>query len=177
MALFTTDYSNLDESNNYEALPKGNYECIITKAEPDATPSGTENISITLQVRSDLDQAMPDTNGKYHKRLIFLNIWKRKKTGKYDANEVNYIMKAIGVPQGTSIATWDDFTDILMNKPVRVSLIVDKSEYNGKTTERNSVFPNGWHETKFPIKGADATTDPFKDSKEATELSDSDIPF
>ena len=67
MSFLTADYSNTT-SNTNEPLPAGDYEFIINSVQENATQSGAESIQFDLIVRNDLDQAMPNTNGKYHNR-------------------------------------------------------------------------------------------------------------
>jgi hypothetical protein len=173
MSLFTTDYSH-NEDTNFKPLPEGDYEVIIEKAGQDATKGGTEYLSVNYRVRKDLDKAMPETNGKYHNRIIFGSFWKRKDTGKYNDTDVNRLMSAAGVPSGTQIKDWDDFSDKLVGKPVRIHVTIDSSEYNGKTTERNQVASWNISQTEYPLQQAD----PFADAKgNDTELSDEDVPF
>lgn len=78
MTLFTTNYKNL-ENNDNKPVPEGVYEVIIEDTHPDATPGGTEYISMNLRIRKDLDKALPNTNGKQHNRVVFMNIWKERK--------------------------------------------------------------------------------------------------
>lgn len=170
MALFTTDYSK-NEENNYKPVPEGDYEVIIEKAEPDATPNGTEFLAVNYRIREDLDKALPETNGKYHKRLIFGQYWKRKQTGKYSQTDVNRMLAAVGVPEGTPIKDWNDFSDKLVGQPVLIHVTVDENEYQGKKTERNQVASWNIAPTKYPLQ-----KDPFSNNGGA-ELTEDDIPF
>ena len=175
MALFTTNYKDLNDKNT--PVPEGVYECIIEETGPDATPGGTEYIKVNLRIRKDLDQALPNTNGKQHNRLVFMNIWKRKKTGKYDPSDLNFIMKAAGYPENTPVEDWDDWTNKLVGKPVKVKVTIDKPEYQGKTTERNQVWANSFKPTDYPLQGSQNNQDPFDQKGNTTEISDKDLPF
>lgn len=173
MTLFTTDYSHNDD-NKFKPVPEGDYECIIDKASPDATKNGTEYLAVNFRIRDDLDKAMPDTNGKYHKRIIFGQFWKRKDTGKYNQVDIQRLLQNAGIPEGTPIKDWDDFNKKLSSKAIRAHVTVDEDEYNGKTTQRNRVASWNLEPTKFPLQG----TDPFgENTGSKDEISDDDLPF
>ncbi|MBD5429328.1 DUF669 domain-containing protein [Lactobacillus sp.] len=172
MGLFTVKET---EKQDYKPLPEGNYECVITKAGLDATKGGTEYINITLKVRKDLDNVdkLKETNGKYHNRNVYVSIYKRRDTGEYSDEDLSNVMTAAGIPVGTEIASWDQFSELLQNKPVRAFVKVEDNTYQGKTTQRNRVWPNNFYKTDYPLQ-----EDPFKDSNIAdVEVNDNDLPF
>ena len=182
----TTDYSN-NTGGNYEALPTGNYEMIINKAQETATKNGAESLQVDLVVRNDLDK-VPDlaaTNAKYHNRHVFNDNWKRKATKQYDMDGLQYILDAVGVPEGTRIGSMDDFFKLITHKAVKVYIKKEDNEYNGKTTEVNRVAPWNYSKSDFPevqhtFKEAEATattSDPFAGSGQAVDVSDNDLPF
>lgn len=170
MALFTTDYSK-NEEKKFAPVPEGDYEVTIDKAGMDATKGGTEYLGITLRIRDDLDKALPETNGKYHKRLIFVSFWKNKQTGKLNPTDIMRVMQAAGIPEGTDIESWDAFDDMLHDKPVKVHVKVD--EYNGN--KRNTVASWDFKKTEFPTN-TNGAEDPFKESKEAV-VKEEELPF
>ena len=63
MAFITTNYSNNQHITN-GPLPEGDYEFIINGVQEHASKSGNTAINFDLIVRNDLDQALPETNGK-----------------------------------------------------------------------------------------------------------------
>lgn len=150
MALFVTQ--KVEKKNDYEPLPAGVYEMTIDSTGPDATKGGTEYIKVALRVRKDLDKAMPDTNGKYHNRLVFAQVWRRKATGQYDENDLSSITQAAGYAPGTPIEDWDDWSQKLEGKNVRVKVGVSEDTYQGKTTKRNQVWPSDFEPTQFPTQ-------------------------
>jgi len=176
MSLIKTDYSNLQD-NDYAPVPEGDYECVMDKARFDSTPHGVENFAIKLRIRDDLDQAMPETNGKYHKRNIFVSMFRSKQTGKYNLNNFMYLLRAAKVPEGVELKKLEDITELLEGKPVRVHVTVETDNYGGNDTKRNRVAPWGFHETKFPPQKPAA--DPFADKKQAnvSDDNDQDLPF
>ncbi|MEE5987220.1 DUF669 domain-containing protein [Ligilactobacillus equi] len=169
MALFTTNYKDVQE-NNFAPLAEGEYEVLVQSCGEQVTKNGAESMHFKLVVRDDLDQAMPNTNGKFHKRVIFVDEWKRKATGKYDINNFMYFMKAAGIPEGTDINTMQDFEQMMWGKPVRVYVKLEDHTYNGQTTKRNTVAPYGWSQTKFPMQ---QQASPF----EQTDVKNDDLPF
>lgn len=177
---FTTDYSNNNGGNS--VLPEGVYECVVSSVQEQATKGGAESIHFDLIVRNDLDQAMPETNGKHHNQHIWLDEWKRK-TGHYEMGNIQYFMEAAGIPEGTSITSMEQFFDFMYHKPVLIKLSVDESEYKGKKQERNSAAPWDWKKTKFPQvahqwKKSKSNDDPFANKKTSNvDVSDNDLPF
>lgn len=149
MALFTTNYKDLDTNSN-EPLPAGIYEVLIQNVQEQATKSGAENINFNLVVRNDLDEAMPDTNGKCHNRHVWHSEWKRRATGQYEVKNLMRYLDAVGVPEGTAIESMDQFFDMLTGKPVRIEIGIEDNEYQGKITKRNVIKPWDWSKTKFP---------------------------
>lgn len=147
---FTTNYKN-NERNDYEKLPllpKGQYEMIITRVKHDATKKGTEYISISMVVRNDLDQALPNTNGKAHNRYYTHFMWPNRATGDFEPGDMQYVFEAAGIPEGTVINSFDELTKQLVNKPVRLKIGVYTPKDGGET--RNSTWPNNFDKTKFP---------------------------
>lgn len=179
MSFLTTNYGN-NQSNSYGALPQGEYEMVINKAYEDATPSGAENFTIDLIVRNDLEQvpALAETNGKFANRHIFNANWKRKATNQYDLESFQYILEAVGVPEGTQIGSIDDFTKIITGKPVKVFVKKQYSDY--KKEDENTVAPWNYSQTNFPnmqhqFKDTDKNSNPFKGKDDNLNLVN-DIP-
>ena len=171
---FTTNYKN-NERN--DLFPAGQYEMIITRVKHDATKKGTEYISISMVVRNDLDQALPDTNGKAHNRYYTHFMWPNRETGDFEPANMQYVFEAAGIPEGTVINSFDELTKQLVNKPVRLKIGVYTPKDGGET--RNSTWPNNFDKTKFPQvqhvfkKKAQTTTQPDV----GAGITDSDLPF
>lgn len=192
MSFLTTNYENL-ETNEYGALPTGEYEMIINKAYEDATPSGAENLTIDLIVRNDLTQVagLAETNGKFANRHVFNANWKRRATKQYDLENFQHILEAVGVPGGTAIQSVEHFCQLLTGKPVRVYVKKEVDDYNTKDEKnpvyRNAVAPWNYSKSQYPtsnhqfpdgqtpkVLGADEN--PFKNT-DVTDISDEDLPF
>ena len=171
---FTTNYKN-NERN--DLFPAGQYEMIITRIKHDATKKGTEYISISMVVRNDLDQALPNTNGKAHNRYYTHFMWPNRETGDFELGDMQYVFEAAGIPEGTEINSFEELTKQLVNKPVRLKIGVYTPKDGGET--RNSTWPNNFDKTKFPQvqhvfkKKAQTTTQPDV----GAGITDSDLPF
>ncbi|WP_300562711.1 DUF669 domain-containing protein [Companilactobacillus sp.] len=185
MAFLTTDYKE-NKSNDYGVLPTGNYEMIIKSTQERATQSGAESLQLDLIVRNDLDGVpeLAETNKKYHNRHVFMDNWKRKATGQYDMQGFQYILDAIGVPEGTQINSIDDFLSVLTGKVAKVFVKKGKNEYNGDVTDINQVAPWNFSKSDYPqsnhqFKEATQTNsaDPFANNGQAVSVSDEDLPF
>lgn len=181
MALFTS--VKVEKKNDFEPLPAGIYEMTIDSTGPDATKGGTEYIKVALRVRKDLDQAMPETNGKYHNRLVFAQVWRRKATGQYDKSDLSSITQAAGYAPGTPIEDWDDWSQKLEGKNVRVKVGVSEDTYQGKTSKRNQVWPSDFEPTQFPTQ-AQMQSQPQPQPQQANpfaqpqaQVNDNDLPF
>lgn len=152
MALFTTDYSNVNEMD-FGPLPEGEYEVIITQASEGSTPNGKEKVGLRLVVRNDLGQ-VPDlakTNGKYANRIIFVDEWKRTIDGQYKYKIDNFMhyLNGVGVPEGTQVKDFEHLLSLMRNKPVRVFVKQEENEYKGEKETVNRVAPWNFKRTKF----------------------------
>lgn len=149
MAFMTTNYS---ETTTMERgpLPEGTYEFIIKDVSEQAAKSGNTSIHFDLVVRNDLDQALPDTNGKYHNRHLWVDQYASRQTGHYAEKNLQYFMKAARIPEGQAIETPEDFFRMLTGKPVRIHVTVEENTYNGKKTKVNRPAPWDWEPSKFP---------------------------
>lgn len=149
MAFITTNYSNNQHTTN-GPLPEGDYEFIINGVQERASKGGNTAINFDLIVRNDLDQALPETNGKQHNRHLFVNEWAGRETQQYNNNHLMYFMEAAGIPEGTNIETMDDFFDALYHKPVRIHVTIQDNNYNGTVTKENWPAPWNWGKSQFP---------------------------
>ena len=182
MALFVTQRVE-KKNDDFEPIPAGYYEMTIDSTGPDATKGGTEYIKVALRVRKDLDQALPETNGKYHNRLVFANVWRRKETGQYDQDDLSFITQAAGYEPGTKIEDWNDWSQKLEGKNVRVKVGISEDTYQGKTTKRNQVWPSDFEPTQFPTQAQmqaqpqPQPTSPFAQPQSPVQVNDNDLPF
>lgn len=168
---FTTNYSKMTEStNNNDPIPKGTYEAkILDVVDGQPTPSGKEKIQVHLEIRDDLDQALPETNGKQHRRQVWGDIWfKDKDDGNgymLQPESCLNLLKAAGYPDGTQFENTAKSLDTLVGgKAVKVNIGINK--YNGKET--NQVAFWDYYKTDYPM-------DP--NESKPVEVKESDLPF
>lgn len=182
MSFLKADYTNL-QNNDFEPLPQGDYEVIIEQANENVTNSGAKSVQMKLRVRKDLDNVaeLADTNKKYHNRVVWINNWKRKATGRYNDQQFQYILSALKVPEKKEFNTLDEYCQFIEHKPIRAYIKITKDSYKGEEQERNDVAPWGFTQTKYPLgKTTPAATpvDPFKDnSGKPVIVTDDDLPF
>lgn len=146
---------NHDQANP-DILPVGTYEVIIEDACIDYTKGGTEHISITFVLRNDVDQ-------KYKNRRIFHQIWRRKEPSPSDLEcdgfpnqQIQQISKNVGLPNGMSIKSFDDWFELLIGKVAEIT--IRHEDYNNQTNAKvgyinPSKFPDCEH--KYPSQTPD----------------------
>lgn len=180
MALFTTDYSNL-ETNDFSPLPEGEYEVVIKSATERATKNGKEETQLQLVVRNDLKKTS-ELQAKYANRVIFVDEWKRTIDGQYKYKMDNFMhyLNGVGVPEGTPIENFEQLLDMFRGKPVRVYVKQEENEYKGEKQIVNRVAPWNFKNTKFPQVNHEWKSDDDKPSNnefENIDIDDSTLPF
>lgn len=147
--------------SGFDALPVGEYECIISGIEQKTSGAGNDMLKLELTVREDVDQV----GGK---RKFFDNLVFTEKA----LFKVHQILKAIGIESGKNYDSYVDMIKDLAYKPVRLKN--KHEEYNGDQKDR----VNYYMETKHPIAGGIGSTqaDPFS-VPAAAAISDDDLPF
>ncbi len=185
---FSTNYEDIQD---FDLIPKGEYEVIITKIEERTTPNGATGMNFTLTIRNDVEQACKN-------RCIFYTIWKRRDPTQadmqvqgYSFKQIMQLAKAVRLPAGKNYETVYSLCDELSGKIMRVT--VGHREYNGRTYEdvkfmNESQFPECRHTFKTAVTSdtvASPPTDTFankgtsygniNDYEEI--LSDGDLPF
>lgn len=181
MALFTTNYSEVN-NNDFDVMPQGEYEVVIKGAQQRATKtSGREYIQIDFVIRNDLDgvEKLKETNGKFHNRIHWHDLWSRKDGSGYPVDQLQTILYACKIPEGQTIEDVNALDNILRGKPVKITLDIEENEYKGEVTKRNRVkpwnikpsdYPDVQHQWKEDVKD-----DPF--SSNGNDISDSSLPF
>ena len=185
MSFLTTNYSGLERNTGFEALPKGNYEVIITKPTIKSTQAGREYINMQLVVRNDLDKVtnLANTNAKYHNRIVFASIFTDKETNRYNTEDLLYYLDAVQVPEGTEIKDMQHYLDLIANKPIRAYVTQRENEYKGVKQIQNNVWANSVEKSQFPqvnhVFKDKATTDPFSNNQQPIDESEisKNLPF
>lgn len=166
-------------------LSAGTYEMGIHSVQGDGSKNGHECMVFDMIVRKDLDKVpeLAKTNAKHHGQHLFVRVWTAKDangndSGSYKSSDLNYIAKAVGIPDGADIKTQDDFMAMCENRTVQVQVGVNDNEYKGEKRKQNSCFVNTWKPTKYPLQGSQPKEDPFKGNAGSdTEINDNDLPF
>lgn len=138
---FNTNYEDVQD---FDLIPKGEYEVIITKIEERTTQKGATGLNFTLVIRNDVDQ-------KYKNRCIFHTLWKRREPTQadmqvqgYSFKQIMQLAKAVRLPSGKSYETVYKLCDELGRRVMRVT--IGHKEYNGRTSEEVKFM----NETQFP---------------------------
>lgn len=185
---FSTNYEDVQD---FDLIPKGEYEVIITKIEERTTQNGATGLNFTLVIRNDVEQ-------KYQNRCIFHTLWKRKEptqadmqVQEYSFKQIMQLAKAVRLPSGKSYETVYSLCDELGGKIMRVT--VGHREYNGRTYEEvkymnETQFPECKHTFKTSVTSdtvAERPAETFASSSTSYGsvndyeeiLSDGDVPF
>lgn len=161
MAFFKYDPNQA--GGNFELLPEGFYECIISKATVKKSNNGNDMIEVELTVRKDV-RGQSDYGG----RKIFDNLVDTEKA-KFKFHQV---AQALGWEEGREVPTIHDFAREIAQQPVRVKVVVRQEEYNGEVRARNRV--SYYRASEVPLN-----TDPFAVSEADLQPvdADDDLPF
>lgn len=138
---FSTNYEDVQD---FDLIPKGEYEVIITRIEERTTQNGATGLNFTLVIRNDVQQGCQN-------RCIFHTFWKRKEPSQadlsvqgYSFKQVMQLAKAVRLPAGKNYETIYKLCDDLSGRVMRVT--VGHREYNGNTYDEVKYM----NETKYP---------------------------
>ena len=185
---FNTNYEDVQD---FDLIPKGEYEVIITKIEERTTQNGATGLNFTLVIRNDVEQNCKN-------RCIFHTLWKRREPTQadmqvqgYSFKQIMQLAKAVKLPAGKSYETVYNLCDELGGRVMRVT--VGYREYNGRTYEEvkymnESQFPECKHTFKTAVTNntvAQRPAETFANSGTSYGsvndyeeiLSDGDLPF
>jgi hypothetical protein len=161
MSFLKTDYSEVN--TGFEALPVGEYECIISAVEIVKTKTTDKNmLKVTLTVRDDVDQ----TGGK---RKFFDNLVEQDNM----MWKFQQLAKAAQLPAGQDIESLQSFAKEIQYKSVRIK--------NKHRTYEGEIQDTIAHYVESQVGGGEAAgraaADPFASGNGAIEVSDDDLPF
>ncbi|MCM1315738.1 MAG: DUF669 domain-containing protein [Alistipes senegalensis] len=181
---FSTNYEDVQD---FDIIPKGEYEVVITKIEERTTPNGATGLNFALTIRNDVEQ-------KCKNRCIFHTLWKRREPTPadmqvqgYSFKQIMQLAKAVRLPSGKSYETVYSLCDELSGKIMRVT--VGHREYNGRTYEdvkfmSESNFPECRHTSKTVVTSDTVAQRPAETFANAGNISDyeeifsdGDLPF
>ncbi|MCM1316008.1 MAG: DUF669 domain-containing protein [Alistipes senegalensis] len=181
---FSTNYEDVQD---FDLIPKGEYEVIITKIEERTTQNGATGLNFALTIRNDVEQ-------KCKNRCIFHTLWKRREPTQadmqvqgYSFKQIMQLAKAVRLPSGKSYETVYSLCDELSGKIMRVT--VGHREYNDKTYEEvkymnESQFSECRHTLKTAVTSdtvAQRPAETFTNARNISDyeeiFSDGDLPF
>lgn len=140
-------------SQEFDLIPAGDYECVITNAETRQLSSGKQKVGFSLVIRNDVQQQCQN-------RYLFIDIWRKAESDMSDDDRAvdgfNFkqlcnVASAASLPTGQSFETLADFLRVLVGRCIRVT--VKHSTYNGRTDAKIAPFlgeNGGLHKTGFP---------------------------
>lgn len=154
-------FFSMDEkqAGGFDALPKGEYEVVISEVKVDKSSNGNPMIKATLTVRTDVDQEGSN-------RKIFDNLVATEKA----MFKFHNLGKALGWEQGREFATLDEYAREILYKPVRIKL--------GQRTYQDKLQNNveSYIPAQAPYGGPSNSDDPFA-VPAGSKGGDSDLPF
>ena len=161
MSFLKTDYSEVN--TGFEALPIGEYECIISGVEVVKTKDKTKNmLKVTLTVRNDFEQVGA-------KRKFFDNLVEQENM----MWKFQQLAKAAQLPAGTDIDTLQSFATAIQYKSVRIK--------NKHRTYNDEIQDTVGYYIETQVGGGEAagqaSQDAFQTGNSPIEVSDDDLPF
>jgi hypothetical protein len=152
MGIFSTNY---DDVGSFDLLDPGEYEVIISSAEPGVAKSGKNKVDLTLTVRTDVDQP-------FQKRKLFETLTESENT----IFKFQQVAKAVGIAPGLEIQSLQHFASLVKFKAVRVKVTKKEETYQGVTEMRNRIA--FFAEAKVSYHGGDPSNGSMSDPFAAT---------
>lgn len=149
---------NHSEASGGGNVTPGTYQAEVNKAQVKQSSNGNPMIELTFKIRKDIEQPFGGRNVFDRLVLTEASMWK-----------VQLYAKAMGLPDGLEVDTYEELADIMTGRKVEIE--TGEREHNGKTyAQVNKV-----------ALAADAdepgeSEDPFA-SGGKIDLKDDDLPF
>ncbi|MGI3099181.1 DUF669 domain-containing protein [Companilactobacillus alimentarius] len=171
MAEIKLDFSDVSEGNR--KIEDGTYEAVISSVGEDATKSGAQFMNFNMVIRNDIEQ-------KFQNFHVWQRIFRSKTDDTYPMRWINQIAKNAQMENGKKYHSYKELMDDFWNRPVKVTVKNEKSEYNGKTYENTNI--KNWAPTDFPnvqhkAKSENKDKDPFAGNSNPIDIKNSDLPF
>jgi len=131
MSFLKVNYAEAGTTNTkkeFEPIAEGDYEVYVTEAKIGKSKQGNDMITVTLTVRDDVSQSFQKR--KVWDYLVYTDKAKFK---------LQQVAKALAIPEGTDIATIQDFAKAILYSPFKITIKHSKDEYNGETKVRESI--------------------------------------
>jgi|SRR6185312_7782608 len=160
------------------AIKDGTYECLIVKSGENVNKNNKELVEFWLIIRNDI------AHQEHKNQMIFENRYPNGQTGKHYMPYFNTVGKAAGLQAGKTYRSMKELLDDYLNKPVKVTVANETSEYQGKTYENLNIkswektdFPNVQHVHKSKDGGGNSTPQASTPVDNTQLMSDDDLPF
>ena len=153
----------------YEKMPKGDYECFIESMQLGETLERNEpKINIRLRVRDDIEQNMKN-------RVIFDSIYLDKNNPNiFDTKKINRILSSQNdIQDNQYFETIQDVIDFLVGKTVLISLNYFADKNNADKEYQTLTYKV----SKYQPKKFTTTTNKETSSVVDDLLSEEDLPF
>jgi hypothetical protein len=147
------------EKKPFEPIAEGVYEAVISEVKVEKSSAGNDMIKMTVTIRDDVNQ-------NFAKRKLWDYVVDSEKA-KWKSQQ---IAKALAIPEGTSIATIQEFAKAILYSYVKITIKHKQEEYNGESKLRDFISLYSPSDTK--AKGT--STDPFKTNSDSKDIV---IPF
>lgn len=138
---------DFNATSDYDVVPAGVYECIITNAGVKDLDSGKQKISFTLTIRNDVEQQCQN-------RTLWLDVWKKHEPnaadmsiGGFNFSQLMGIAKHAKMQDGKKYENLEDFLADMIDKLLRVK--VTHTESGGNTYANIDGF-KGVTFSKYP---------------------------
>jgi hypothetical protein len=157
MSFLTVNHSEgNNKSGEFTPIPEGTYEAIIKEVEVTKSSAGNDMIKMTLVIRDDVKQQA----GKR-------KIWDYLVSSEKAKWKFQQVAKALKIPEGTNIATLQDFAKAVLYSSVKITIKHRQEEYNGETKTRESIAV--YESTDIPLNAS--ANDPFASTPAPTNNS------
>ncbi|EUJ42475.1 DUF669 domain-containing protein [Listeria fleischmannii] len=118
MPFLTVDYNNA----GFEPITPGIYEVFVSDYQVASARTGNQVLNLFYTIREDVNQ--PHRGG-----ILQYDQFTNTPSAHW---RFNAIAKAIGVPNGTSLETLEEFAQAVINQDVKVKVILGEVRENGK---------------------------------------------
>jgi hypothetical protein len=166
MSFLTVNHNQAGGNNNnqqFTPIAEGDYEAIISEAKISTSQSGNPMITVTLTIRDDIQQ-------QFTKRKVWDYLVDTEKA-KFKFQQ---LAKALAIPEGTNIATIQDFAKAIQYACVGITIKNREEEYKGEKKVKDYV--SAYKPSKAPARET-TQADPFQTTPSPQKPSNNDLPF
>lgn len=145
----------VEETDEYELIPEGDYEVVISKLEKKVSSKGNDYLNITFSIREDVKQ-------NYGNRKLWYTIFKRPNDRAYNFNKINEI---IVTQEGRKdykrhFRETDEILQYLIGLHLRLTVGVEFNQFKGKD---DNVIVDGSFSPSIADQELEGTSTPVPD--------------